>query len=206
MDFRGRQNKNNIRRRFLQCFQQRIERSYGQHMHFIDNINLILSLSGRVRYFIHNLTDIVHAVVGCRVDFDHVHGRPGGNRLTYGTFSAGTSVYGIFTIYRPCKNFGNRGFTGTTGARKQIGMSDTVCLNLVFQGRYNMLLPFDILEFRRAELSVKSCIRHNTLNRRSRCPATFLPLRCLHREIRFLTYLLPLREEPLQFHGSCSLP
>ena len=123
-------------------------------MHFIDNINLILSLSGRVRYFIHNFTDIVHAVVGRRVDFNHVHGCTGSNRLAYGTFSAGTSVYGIFTIHGPCKNFGNRSFTGTAGARKQIGMSDAVCLNLVFQGRYNMFLPFDILKFRRAELSV----------------------------------------------------
>ena len=47
-----RENKFHVRRRLLQRFQERIERGRGQHVHFVDDINLIARLRWRVAHVV----------------------------------------------------------------------------------------------------------------------------------------------------------
>ena len=129
--FRCRKNKNHICRRLLQRLEQRVECACRQHMHLINNVNLVFSLCRAVRYFFPDLPDIVHAVVRCRINLYDIHRSPGGNALTCRAFSTGTSVYRVFTIYCFCKNLCNCRLSGTPGTAKQISMSYAIGFDLV---------------------------------------------------------------------------
>ena len=123
-------------------------------MHLIDDIHLILSFRRRKRNLIHDLSDIIHAVVGRCIDLDHIHARAGCDRPAHPAGSAWITILRILAVYGFCKDFCNRCFTGTARSAKQIGMSDSVRFYLILQCCYNMLLPFDICKVVRTELSV----------------------------------------------------
>ena len=158
MDLRGRQNKDHIGGRFFQGFQQRVESSYGEHMNLVNNINLVFSLCRRIGNLIHNFPDIVHTVVGGRINLDYVHARPCANSPADSAFPAGAAVCRGFAVHCFCKNFGNGSLTRTSCAAKQIGMADTVRLYLIFQCGYNGILTFYLLKSSRSKFSVKGCV------------------------------------------------
>ena len=123
-------------------------------MHLIDDINLVFALCRRIGDLIYNLTDTVHAIIGCRINFDDIHAGAACNRFAGRALSTGTSVHRMFTVYRSCKNFGNRGFTCSASAAEQVSMSDPSGIYLVFQGGYNVILPLHILKTVGAELTI----------------------------------------------------
>ena len=65
-----------MRGRFFQRFQQGIERGCREHMHFIDDVNLIPSLVGREIDLIPQGAHIIHAGVRSCVDLDEVKKTP----------------------------------------------------------------------------------------------------------------------------------
>ena len=144
MHFRGRQYKNHIRWRLLQCFEQRIKGTYRKHMHLIDDINLILSFRRRVRNFFNNLTNVVHAVIGSRVNLYHIHAGSGRDSPAAATFAAGSVLGRVLTVYHAGKDLCHRCFAGTSGACKEIGMTLAIRLNLVLQSCNNMILSLHI--------------------------------------------------------------
>ena len=154
MHFCGGQNKDHIGGRFLQGLQQCVKCPYGEHMHLVYNINLVFALCRRIGYLLHNFTDIIHAVIGGGIYLDHIHAGSRRDRLTDAAFPAGTVLRRILTIHRACKDFRHGRLSRSPCTGKQIGMSDTVCLQLVFQGSHNMILPLYIHKSIRAKLSV----------------------------------------------------
>ena len=152
------QNKNNIRRWFLQRFQKSIKRSYGKHMNLVYDINLIFPCRRRIGNLFHNLSDIVHTIIGCSINLDYIHGCSCGNGLTGLTFSARTSIHRVLTVHRLGKDLGNSGLTCSSCSTEQVGMTDPVSPDLVFQGRYYMLLSLYIFKYCGTKFSVKSCI------------------------------------------------
>ena len=65
-------NKFHVRRRFFQRFQERIKRSRGQHVHFVDDINLVARLRWRVAHVVAQFAHLLDAVVAGAVDFQYV--------------------------------------------------------------------------------------------------------------------------------------
>ena len=43
-------------------------------MHLVDDINPVPSFCGRILDLVTDIADILHAVVGCSINFHHVHG------------------------------------------------------------------------------------------------------------------------------------
>ncbi len=123
-------------------------------MHLIDDIHLILSFRRGKGNLIHDLSDIINAVVGCCIDLDHIHACTGRDRPAHPACPARITVLRIFTVYGFCQNFCDRCLTGTARSAEQIGMSDSVCFYLILQCCYNMFLSFDIRKIVRTELSV----------------------------------------------------
>ena len=154
------QDKHNIRRWFLQCFQQGIESTCGKHMNLINNIYFIFTFCRAVRNLFSDLTYIIHTIVRCSIDLDHIHCSSCLDCLTHGTFITGAAIYGMLTVDCLRQNFGYCCFTGSSGAAKQIRMADTVMLNLICQSSHYVILTFDICEIIRSELSVKSSVTH----------------------------------------------
>ena len=129
-------------------------------MHFVYDINLIFSLRRGIGNFLHDLTDIVNAVVGRRINLDDIHAGACGYGMADAAFSAGTVRSGVFTVYRPGKDLRHSGLARSPGSGKQIGMSDAACLQLVLQCGYDMILPLYICESIRTKLPVQCRVRH----------------------------------------------
>ena len=74
MQLGGSQNEQNMLRRLLECFEQRIERTDGQHVYLIDDIDSVFSFCRRILHLFPDITDIFHAIIGSRIDLHYVHG------------------------------------------------------------------------------------------------------------------------------------
>ena len=72
MDLGRGQHKDGVRRRFLESFEQGVERLIREHVDFVDNVDLVFTLGRRKVDLIAQITDIIHAGVGGRVDLDEI--------------------------------------------------------------------------------------------------------------------------------------
>ena len=68
--FGRRQQEFYMLRRFLQGLQQGIETVLGEHVHFINEVDLVPAGSGRILYVIHQVPGFIHLGPRCRVDFN----------------------------------------------------------------------------------------------------------------------------------------
>ncbi len=127
-------------------------------MHLVDNINFKPSLRRRIGHLIHNLTDVVNAIVGGGVNLNHIHTDARRNRLTARTFPTRTPLHRVLAVHRPRKYFRYGSLSCSPRPAEEIRVTDTVRLDLVLQGGHYMLLPFDILKTARAELTIQCCI------------------------------------------------
>ncbi len=59
--------------RFLQRLQQRVERAFAEHVHFVNDVNLESRSGGPIDRVASQLAHIVDARMACRVDFGDVH-------------------------------------------------------------------------------------------------------------------------------------
>src|SRR5690606_25718286 len=66
------QNENGIWRRLLQRFQECIESRTGEHVNFIDNIDLESAVLGRIAHLVDQVADVVDGVVGGGVQFEDI--------------------------------------------------------------------------------------------------------------------------------------
>ena len=111
MHLSSRQNENHIGGGLFQRLQQRIKRTDGEHMHLVNDIDLKSALRRRIGHLIHNLTNIVHTVVGGGINLNHIHADARRNRLTTRAFPARTPFHGVLAVHRPRKYFRYRGFS-----------------------------------------------------------------------------------------------
>ena len=148
------QNKNNIRRRFFERFQQSIKCSGRKHMNLIDNIYFITSLNRGILYLFPNIPDILHTVIRSRIDFEYIKRTLCVNCLTGRTGITGVSIDRMLTVYRLCKKLCNRSLTSTSCTTKKIGMPYSVINNLISQCLDNGILSSYFIKIIRTPLPV----------------------------------------------------
>jgi hypothetical protein len=68
----GRQQELHVRGRFLERLQQRVERVRRQHVHFVDEVDLVAAARGRVLHVLEQLARVVDLGARRGVDFDEV--------------------------------------------------------------------------------------------------------------------------------------
>ena len=112
------QNKENVRRRLLQCFKQRIEGANGKHVYLINDINPVFSVSRREVGFLPQHTDIIHTIVAGGINFHHIHNTAVLNATANGTFPARIAIHRRKTVNGFGQNFGTGRFTRSSGAGK----------------------------------------------------------------------------------------
>ena len=71
-DFGGREHELGVRRRLFQRFEQRIEGGAGQHVHFVEDVDLVAGRDRRVADGLVDLPHVVDAVVRGGIHLDHV--------------------------------------------------------------------------------------------------------------------------------------
>ncbi len=71
-DFGRREDELRVRRRLFQRLQQRVERRGRQHVHFVEDVDLVARVDRRVAHRVVDLAHVVDAVVRGGVHLDHV--------------------------------------------------------------------------------------------------------------------------------------
>ena len=146
LGFGSRQNKDHMGRRFLQRFQKRVEGGGGQHVNFVDDVDLVFSHLGGIAHLFQQFADVIHAVVGGCVQLQHVHGAFGLNGAADLALAAGIAVIGIQAVDGPAHQLGHGGFARSAAAAEQIGMGDLPRFDLMPQGFDRCGLPYHAFE------------------------------------------------------------
>jgi hypothetical protein len=140
--FSGGQDKDGMCRGFFQCFQKSIEGRGTEHVHLINDIDLVFTGLWRKPDLFYKFPDIVYRVVTRRVKFMHIEGVPVVERQAGAAFVARLTVLPqVFTVYGFRKNPCAGCFAYTPWAAKQECMCQVMLLDGVFQCGGYMGLP-----------------------------------------------------------------
>ena len=162
----GGQYEHHMCRRFLQCFQECVERPGRQHVDLVDDIDLPPSCTGRIIDTLPQLPDVLHTVVGCRIDLDHIDEIPLRDRAATGTLPTGALTFSS-AVHRLGQDPGRGGLASAPGSTEQIGMAHRVRGDLVPQNPNDLLLSQDLVEHLRSVLPVQSPVLLHSVSPRS---------------------------------------
>jgi hypothetical protein len=132
--------------RLFQGLEERIERLLGEHVHFVDDVDLHPRPAGPNGDVLAKLTDFVDAAIAGTVNFQHVDIIPRGNRLADFALVARCGSGTVFAVERLGKNPRRGGLANPTGTRKQIGVPNAVARNSPLQGLGHMLLANELVK------------------------------------------------------------
>ena len=115
-------------------------------MYLVDNVHPFFYLGGGVNGIVPQIPDVIHTIVGCRIDFQDIHTGAVINGLTGAAAIAGIAIVRVEAVYRLGQNLGAGGFACTPGAGKQIGMAHLAGHQLVFQSLRDRHLTGNIVK------------------------------------------------------------
>ncbi len=156
----GRENEHRVRRRLLERFQKRVERAGRQHMHLVDDIDLVFRQRRRIFDLFAQIADFVHAVVARRVDFNHVHAVFRLQRAADLAFAARIAILGVQAVDRAGEHLGSGRFAGAARAAEQIRVRDMTADDLPAQRARDRILPADFRKRARAPCAIQNLIAH----------------------------------------------
>ena len=162
----GRKYEDDVLGRFLQRFQQGVERLGRQHVNLVYDVNAVARLVGLELHLVDDVADVLDLAVGRRVHLDYVEDAAVLDAPAYLALSARTAVFGVKAVCRLCQNLGAGGFARAARACEQIGVVEPVFDYLIFQrGRY-VLLTRNVLKGLGAPFAVQHLIQGSHLRLR----------------------------------------
>ena len=150
----GRQDENRMCRRFLQRFQESIERRLGQHVDLVDDVYAVFSHLRRNLHLVHQRLDVLDTIVGRGIELmDAI-------RTSFLERNAGLALAARLHIRRRRRTVDGLGedaggtrLAHASRAAEEIGMRQFSPDNGVLQCFDNVILPDEILERIRAIFS-----------------------------------------------------
>ncbi len=149
-----------MRGRLFQGLEQRVERLLGEHVDFVDDINLELGGGRDVLDRLAQAADFIDAAVAGSVNFEHIE------RAAFGDFPATRVV----VVESHCRSSGgvealgkdarDGGLARAARPAKQVGVGDAVLLDGVGQGLGDVFLSHHLAEPLRAILPGYDLIGH----------------------------------------------
>ena len=146
MGFGGGHDKNGVRRRLLQGFQEGIKGVLGEHVDFIDNKNLITTLGREIFNIFPKFPNLIDAPVTGPVDFQDIETMPLGDLQTRLALVAGRRRRTVDTVQGLGQNAGHGGLTHAPGAAKEKGVRHPSQFQGIFQGTGDVFLPHNFIE------------------------------------------------------------
>ncbi len=156
----GGQQELHVLGRLFQRLQQRIERGLGEHVHFVDQIDLELAARGHVLGVLDYLAHIVHAGVGRGVDFQQVDIAAGVDIQAGRALAARIGTGAGLAIQRFGENARNRGLAHAAGAGEQKCVVHTPTVERVTERADHVFLAYEFGKTLRAPLAGENKIRH----------------------------------------------
>ena len=122
----------------FKCLQQRIKRVFGQHVHFVDDVNLIPRRNRSIAHCFNDFADIVDTGMAGGIHFDDIDMAPFGNgcarlALPTGIDCRSALPVGTDAIQRFCNQARGRGFPDPTYSGHQKGMCQPVAFDRIAQ-------------------------------------------------------------------------
>ena len=129
------------RRRLFQRLEQRVERLLGQHVNFVDDVDLVLRPHRLDADVGPERSNVVDPAIGSPVDFRDIHIVARRDPEALLTPITRHAVLRVRTVQSLGENTGHRGLADAACPRKQIGMRDAAFMDRVPQRLRNPLLP-----------------------------------------------------------------
>ena len=136
------QYKDSVGGRFFECFEKSIESSLRQHVHLVDDVDLVLARLWRVTHLVDQVSDVFDRVVRCRVEFVDVEG--GVVLKTHARLAPPARLRvcaKILTVNGFGQNTGARCFAHAARPTKQKGLRQVVGSDGVFERNRYVRLP-----------------------------------------------------------------
>jgi hypothetical protein len=127
---------------------------------FVDQINFVTALGRSIADVLAQLAHVLHAVVACAINLNHVETVARGDLQAVIAFAARCDRLAFDAIERLRQNSGSGRFANTAWAHKQIRMGEPVLRDRIFQGARNMRLPDQIVESLRPIFSGENLVAH----------------------------------------------
>ncbi len=145
-------------RRFFQYLEEGIERRRGEHVHLIDDVDLVLADRRQIGYLVAQVADVIHTVVGRGVQLHNIEYGAVRNAAARRTHAAGVAVDWVLAVDRSGKNARAGGLARAARADENIRMRKPPGLYLIFQRLGNVLLTDDLIKGLRPPLAVQRLI------------------------------------------------
>ena len=152
----GGQDEYDVGRRLLQGLEQCIEGRIGEHVDFVDDIDLVPGHRRGVADLLAKVPDIVDAAVAGRVDLYQVHRAALVDRQTYFAGVVGLAVLWRKAVQCLCKNTRGAGFAGAPGTAEQVSVSDTILNDRIANRTSDRLLAHELSKCTRTPFPVEN--------------------------------------------------
>lgn len=151
---RGRENEDNMRRRLLYSFQQRVERRRRKHVHLVEDIHAVLTANRRVRKLVLKLVNVADAAVAGSVQLDDISGFVVGYLAAAFALKAGISACRVLAVQRHCEYLRAGGLAGAAASGEQVCVGVLPLGYLVFQRGDYLRLGNNVVERSRTVFSI----------------------------------------------------
>ncbi len=158
--FGGGQDEDHAGRRLFQGLEQGVERLVGEHVDFVDDVDLRPSARGRVAGILAQLAHLVDAAVRGPVDLQHVHAPAAGDLPAGVAFIAGNRGRALLAVQGLGQDAGGGGLSHSARPAEEIGVGHPPRGDGVSQGAGHVLLAHHVLEHLGAVLSRQDEIGH----------------------------------------------
>jgi len=142
--FRCRKDEFDVRRGFLKGFEESVEGRLREHVHLVDDVDLVGALGRAVLAVLAQVAHLLHGVVGGPVDLNHVYATAGHDRLN----EVGLRVEIDSGLGGPVKRAGQQaggaGLSGAAWADEQIGVGEPLPLNRIGERADDVFLPYEV--------------------------------------------------------------
>ena len=156
----GGQQELDVRRRLFEGLEQGVERVRGQHVHFVDQVDLVTPAGRRVLHVLQQLAGIFHLGAAGGVDFDQVDEAAFINLAAHRALAAGRGADAGLAIQALGQDTRDGGLAHPAGAGKQVGMVQALAVQGVDQGLEHVGLADHLAEAARAPFACKNLITH----------------------------------------------
>ncbi len=130
-----------MRRRLLERFQQRVERVLGEHVHFVDQVDLVAAARRRVLHVVQQVARVVDLGLRRRVDLDQVDEAAFVDLDAGAALAAGLRGDALLAVERLGEDARDRRLADAARAREQVRVMQPARLQRVDQRLQHVLLP-----------------------------------------------------------------
>ena len=156
----GREQELHVRRRLLERLQQRVEGVRRQHVHFVDQVDLVASARRRVLHVVEQLARVVDLGARGRVDFEQVDETAGVDVDTGRALAARRRRHAGLAVQRLGEDAGDGRLADAARAGEQERVVDAARIERVGERAADVVLTDELVERARAPFAGEDEVTH----------------------------------------------